>query len=104
MAILDYRQTNPKRPTAADRRIEQAAKARWQRLQDCGRAIEVLPDDWSADDLLAVLRRFEVTSLDFVEMDERPRQFTAWGWHVRLRQVRNNPDVDLFSAFADAGA
>jgi hypothetical protein len=94
--ILNYRQDNPRRPTDADKRREREAKERWTRLDECGKAIADLPDNWTPADVLAVLRWFDVDAFDFAEMDERPRQFSRWDWHPRLRVTRNDPTINLF--------
>lgn len=99
--ILTYRQDNPRRPTAADKRRAKAAKDRWERLNKCGGAIAALPDDYTSGDVIAVLRAHGVDAFDFVEMDERPRQFDSWGWHPRLRRTRNDPTIDLFACFEE---
>lgn len=97
MAILDYRIDNPRRPTAADRAREKAAKNRWSRLNACGAAIAALPEDHTSADVLLVLQTYSITAFDFQELDERPRQFSRWDWHPALRRVRNDPSVDLFA-------
>lgn len=94
--ILNYRVDNPRRPTAADKQREREAKGRWNRLDQCGAAIASLPDDYTSADVLAVLRQYAVDSFDFMELDERPRQFSRHDWHPRLRRTRNDPAIDLF--------
>lgn len=99
--ILNYRQDNPRRPTAADKRRERDAKDRWTRLDKCGAAIAALPDDYKSADVITVLRVYAIDAFDFAELDERPRQFSRWDWHPRLRRTRNDPTVDLFGMFED---
>lgn len=89
----------------------------WERCNRFVRAVSAFPCDTTLtpeqdDYILTLLRSCHLTKFDFVRVDEHPSQFEVFGksdrsaWHWKVRQVRNNPNnnlYDILNANEDAG-
>lgn len=83
----------------------------WSRAEVFATALDDLADSLTDEEIKAAVIQLtahhEITSGDFIELDERPGQFHINGrsytssgssWHRRLRITRNDPNAPLFES------